>query len=127
MKYLIDVNHRPAVVVLMHEDTMNQDDLAVIGRRYANQVGRPLVVAEGPSPSSPTFSPVIDEELTVVPTLPQHVEAMTVPVQPALWPEATATADVLGGLGSSFWDVLRKLEPAAIELIIQLLRSLTTK
>lgn len=64
MKYLLDIFAAVPVVVLSTDDVAR---LADVGQRYATQVGRPLVVADGPLPADAQFLPLIP---AVIPSLP---------------------------------------------------------
>lgn len=73
MFYLLDIHHKPAMVVLATE---NREDIDRVGEQYANQVGRPLVVASGPSADQPHFKPAIPTlapSEVLVPGHPQNV------------------------------------------------------
>lgn len=56
MLYLLDIHHKPPMVVLATED---EDQVREVGQTYANQVSRPLVVATGPAPDNAHFKPII--------------------------------------------------------------------
>ncbi len=73
MFYLLDIHHRPPMVVLATED---REEIDRVGQTYANQVSRPLVVASGPHPDSAHFRPdipAITPAEAMVPAHPNHV------------------------------------------------------
>jgi hypothetical protein len=94
MLYLLDIHHKPPMVVLT---TASEAEIAEVGQRYADQVGRPLVVVSGPAPDKPHFSPTIP---TVQPVevangaWPQNV-APPPPTKPAYWDDVAAGDPVL--------------------------------
>lgn len=89
MMYLIDAFSTPPMVVLMSDDI---DQVAEVGQRYANQVGRPVLAASGPAPVSAQFLPVLPE---VAPATVPSNPADIAPVAPVLvsFDPAVLTAD----------------------------------
>jgi hypothetical protein len=63
MFYLIDIHHKPPMVVLSTEDARQLDE---VGQRYADQVNRPLVITTGPHPSDAHFRPAVPHYEPVV-------------------------------------------------------------
>lgn len=126
MYYLLDIHHKPPCVVLVSADIAHIEEC---GQRYANQVGRSLVVATGDAPDVPAIRPVLPNQDPVTQPGVTGVELGPVPtlVPPAVseraWLDVSASEGSLGGLGE-VWTLLRKLEPTAIQLLVQVLQAL---
>lgn len=123
MFYLIDINHSPAVVVLAKREQKELEDVA---QRYADQVGRPLVEATGPGPDGgPKWSP-----LDPAPVL--RVWSPTIHPAPVVTPAGVSGVNVappdhhagLEGDLSKVWDLLKKLEKPALQVLVQMLQAL---
>jgi hypothetical protein len=69
VKYLLDIFIKPPVVVLASDD---DDEVLAVGKKYADQVGRPLVVADGPMPADAQFLPTIPVVMPASPDLPSN-------------------------------------------------------
>lgn len=86
MKYIIDVHAKPPCVVLVAEDP---ELIREVGQRYADQVGRDLVVAVGPRSDEPDIRPTIAQ----APEL--KLELVTTPVAVELEGEARRLKETL--------------------------------
>jgi len=115
MYYLLDIHHKPPCVVLVSPDISHVEAL---GQNYANQVGRSLVVATGDAPDDPAIRPILPNQEPVTPPGVTGLE-----LGPVIGP---ATPLEVGGL-DDVWNLLRKLEPTAVQLLIQVLQALSTK
>jgi hypothetical protein len=92
MYYLLDIHHKPPMVVLASDD---KDELDRVGQTYANQVSRPLVVATGPHPDGAHFKPHIPTltPADVVIPPPPDIAEMTVKAAQAATDAKSAKAD----------------------------------
>lgn len=67
MLYLLDIHHRPAMVVLVTE---SEEELRRVGQTYADQVQRPLLVTTGPHAKDAHFTPTVPKVEPVLPAVP---------------------------------------------------------
>ena len=59
MLYVLDVFHKPALVV---DITPKAEEAAATAQRYANQTGRAVVVAEGEDPAHAKYRAIVPQE-----------------------------------------------------------------
>jgi hypothetical protein len=78
MMYLIDAFSSPPMVVLMTDDIEQADN---VGAKYATQVGRPILLADGPTPAEAQFLPVIPQVApSAIPSNPADIAPVPAPV-----------------------------------------------
>jgi hypothetical protein len=127
MYYLIDIHSKPPMVVLT---TLVLPELMATGQRYADQVSRPLVVATGEPPELASIRPTVPDAPVVTPpgvsgvNLAELVDNLSV-LHPANLPRLDPSK--VQAAHSAVWDLLKALEPTAINLLIQLLQTLSSK